>query len=156
MSEPTAMIEELTETPDRLESLTRGASDAALDHAAEAEWSTRTVLAHLRDDEFMVTRLRLVRMTTEEEPSLAPFDEQRWESTRHHHREAVDELIADFRLQREASLMILRSLEAKDWQRLGYQPEIGRFDVQRWVEHWLDHDEMHVAQIRAALSAKGD
>ena len=64
MSEPTAMIEELPETPDRLESLTRGASDAALDHAAEGEWSTRTVLAHLRDDEFMVTRLRLVRLLT--------------------------------------------------------------------------------------------
>ncbi len=146
----------LAATPDLLAAAVAGADDIALDATTPGEWSVRTVLAHLRDDEFMVSRVRLVRMTTEEEPSLAPFDEQRWESTRHHHREAVDELLADFRLQREASLMILRSLEADDWQRLGYQPEIGRFDVHRWVEHWLDHDEMHVAQIRAALSAKGD
>ena len=151
-----ALVAGIAATPDLVAAAVQGANDRALDATTPGDWSVRTVLAHLRDDEFMVTRLRLVRMTTEEEPSLAPFDEQRWESRRRRHREAVGELIADFRLQREASLMILRRLEADDWRRLGYQPEIGRFDVHRWLEHWLDHDEMHVAQIRAALKAKGD
>ncbi len=153
MSEPTAMIVELTETPDHLESLTRGASDAALDHAAEGEWSTRTVLAHLRDDEFMVTRLRLVRLLTEEEPLLVPFDETAWEANRWRSREALDELLADFRTQREASLMVLERVSGAEWERPGTQPEIGELTVRSWVENWLAHDRAHLAQIESTLGS---
>ena len=49
-------------------------------------------------------------------------------------------------------MMVLRRLEASDWLRTGMQPEYGAFDVHWWVEHWLEHDETHVAQISAALA----
>ncbi len=153
MSNPTAMIEELTETPDRLEALTRGALDAALDHAAEGEWSTRTVLAHLRDDEFMVMRLRLVRLLTEEEPLLAPFNETAWEANRWRRRDSLDELLADFQMQREASLMVLERVSGADYERRGTQPEIGELTVRSWIDHWVEHDETHVAQIESTLAA---
>ena len=147
-----SLIEGLAATPDRLEAATRGADDGALDAAPDGEWSARTVLAHLRDDEFMVTRLRLARMTVEEHPTLAPFDEGAWASSRWSDRDGLQELLSDFRLQREASMMVLRRLEASDWLRTGLQPELGAFDVHWWVEHWLEHDETHVAQITAALA----
>ncbi len=147
-----SLLEGLAATPDRLEAVTRGADDGALDAAPAGEWSARTVLAHLRDDEFMVTRLRLARMTVEEHPTLAPFDEGAWASSRWSGRDGLQELLSDFRLQREASMMVLRRLEASDWLRTGSQPELGAFDVHWWVEHWLEHDETHVAQITAALA----
>ncbi len=151
-----SLIEGLAATLDRLEALVRGAADNALDAAPEGEWSARTVLAHLRDDEFMVMRLRLERMTVEDHPTLTPFDEKAWAASRWQGRDTVDELLADFRLQREVTMMILRRLEDDDWRRTGLQPEFGDFDVHWWVEHWLEHDETHLAQISAVLGqAKG-
>ena len=152
-----SLLEGLAATPDRLEAVTRNADDDALDAAQQGQWSARTVLAHLRDDEFMVTRPRLERMTVEEHPTLAPFDESAWAAARWRGRDTLQELLADFRLQREASMMILRRLEGDDWLRDGLQPEYGAFDVHWWVEHWLEHDETHIAQLSAVLAkAKGD
>ncbi len=150
--ETPSLLRGLAATPDRLEALVRGAADNALDAAPEGEWSARTVLAHLRDDEFMVMRLRLERMTVEDHPTLAAFDEKAWAASRWKGRDTVDELLADFRLQREVTMMTLRRLEDDDWRRTGLQPEYGAFDVHWWVEHWLAHDETHVAQISSALA----
>ncbi len=147
-----SLLERLAATPDRLETLVRGAGDGVLDAAPDGEWSARTVLAHFRDDEFMVMRSRLVRMTVEDHPTLTPFDEKAWAASRWKGRDTVDELLADFRLQREVTMMLLRRLEGDDWKRTGLQPEIGAFDVHWWVEHWLEHDETHIAQISSALA----
>ena len=151
-----SLLEGLAATPDRLEALVRNAGDDALDIAQEGEWSARTVMAHLRDDEFMVGRLRLERITVEDHPTLAPFDEKAWAASRWRGGDTVDELLADFRLQREASMMVLRRLEGDDWLRKGLQPEYGAFDVHWWVENWLEHDETHIAQITAALAGAKD
>jgi hypothetical protein len=150
------LLEALSATPDRLEALTRDAGDVALDAAPEGEWSARTVLAHLRDDEFMVMRLRLERMMVEDNPSLAPFDERAWAARRWKGRDALPELLADFRLQRDATLMLVRRLEGDNWLRTASQPEYGAFDVHWWAEHWLEHDETHVAQIGSALTEAKD
>ncbi len=155
--DPAALIEGLAATPDRLEALLRDIpDDAALDREpAPGEWSARTVLAHLRDDEFMVGRLRLERMAVEDEPALAPFDEKAWARDRWTGRDALPDLLADFRAQRDASLHILRRLTPDDWRRPGTQPEYGRFDIHYWVENWLDHDDTHMAQVQATLAAAG-
>ena len=147
-----SLVEDFAATPDRLEALLSGVGAAALDAAAGDDWSARTVLAHLRDDEFMVMRLRLERMIVEDHPTLAPFDEKAWAASRWNGRDRLQELLGDFRLQREATLMILRRLQDDDWLRTGLQPEYGDFDVHFWVEHCLEHDETHIAQIQSALA----
>ncbi len=147
-----SLLEGLAAIPDRLEAATRNTDDGALEAAPDGEWSARTVLAHLRDDEFMVMRLRLARMIVEEHPTIAPFDERAWADSRWSGRDGLQELLSDFRLQREASMMVLRRLETSDWLRTGLQPEYGAFDVHWWVEHWLEHDETHAAQISSALA----
>lgn len=151
-AEITALISSLASTPARLAETTASASDEQLDRAAPGEWSTRTVLAHLRDDEFMVMRLRLERMLVEEAPSLAPFDEKGWSDSRFRGRDGLDELLADFRVQRAASLGILQMMTDEQWRRTGFQPEYGEFDIHWWVQHCLEHDNDHVAQIRNTLA----
>ncbi|MFQ5382585.1 MAG: DinB family protein [Dehalococcoidia bacterium] len=146
------VIAELAAVPDRLARAIAPASDAALDSAPEGEWTARTVLAHLRDDEFMVMRLRLERMLVENEPELAPFDERAWAVSRNTSRDSRDDLLSDFRTQRGASVAILKTLAPDDWRRVGHQPEIGSFDIHWWLEHWLDHDNNHLAQIESALA----
>jgi hypothetical protein len=149
--DPATLIAGLAATPDRLEALLRDADAPALDAAPPGEWSARTVLAHLRDDEFMVGRLRVERMAVEDHPALTPFDEQAWAASNWNAGDPAPDLLADFRAQRQATLLILRRLQDSDWRRTGFQPEIGEFDLLWFVEHWLDHDENHLAQIAAAL-----
>jgi hypothetical protein len=152
MTDTDAMIDELAATADRLRELTRGAAGSTLDAQAPGEWSARTVLAHLRDDEFLVMRLRLERILVEDQPSLAPFDEQAWEAHRWRGRDGLVELLDDFDLQRAASIAILRRVEGDIWQRSGLQPEYGTLTVRTWLDHWLGHDKMHLAQIARSLS----
>lgn len=154
--DPATLIEALTATPGRLEAIARGAADDALDRAAPGQWSARTILAHLRDDEFMVARLRLERMLVEDNPTLTPFDERAWAASRWTGRDALPDLLSDFRAQRDASLLILRRLQRDDWRRTGIQPEYGRFDIHRWVEHWLEHDENHLAQLQTTLAGSDE
>ena len=145
------LIATLEATPRLLAELVATGGDAAFDKAWPGEWSPRTVLAHLRDDEFMVTRLRVVRMLVEQTPMLMPFNETEWERTRYTGRDSLDELLTDFAEQRAASLQILRRLTPEQWQRPGYQPEYGELTIATWTEHWVEHDQTHINQIRAGL-----
>ena len=147
------LITDFAAIPDRLDEAITPATDDQLDSAPEGEWTARTVLAHLRDDEFMVGRLRLERMLIESEPDLAPFDEKAWAGSRYTGRDSREQLLADFRIQRQASVAILNTLGPGDWRRTGLQPEYGSFDIHWWLEHWLDHDNTHLAQISTTLSA---
>ena len=96
-------------------------------------------------------RLRLERFLAEELPQLAPFDERAWAGERWRGRDSTAELLADFAVQRQASIMILERLGDADWERRGFQPEPGEFDLAWWVEHWLEHDREHLAQIQSSL-----
>jgi hypothetical protein len=149
-----ALIETLRRTHPTLVRLTAALPDAALDfRPAPAEWNVREVLAHLVDDEMKVMRLRMERIVTEDHPHLAPYDEKQWYATRNTARDARDELLADFDLQRAASLGMLDMLCESDWAREGYQPEYGAFSAESWLEHWVEHDTTHLGQVEATLGA---
>jgi len=148
------LIEALRRTHPTLAQLTAGAPDAALDfRAAPEEWTVREILAHLVDDEMYVMRTRLERIIKEDRPTLAPHDEQKWYASRNTTRDALPELLADFAVQRAASLGILDMLRASDWAREGYQPEYGTFTAEGWLARWAEHDAVHLRQIEATLAA---
>ncbi len=145
----------LEATVPALNELVATLDDAALDYrGAPDEWSIREILAHLVDDEIYVMRLRVERIVKEDQPHLAPHDEKRWYATRNTTRDALDQLLADFRLQREASLAMLHMLREQDWARTGTQPEYGTFTAEGWLDHWAEHDTVHLEQIRRALETQ--
>ena len=146
------LIDILEATPSILEGIVASADEAQFDKAWAGEWTPRVVLAHLRDDEYLTMRMRLERMLAEEQrPLLMPFDETGWAANRWTGRDALPELLTDFREQRAASIQILRRLEGDNWQRVAYQPEIGELTVRTWTEHWVEHDQTHINQLRAGL-----
>ncbi len=146
-------IETLRQTHPALVRLTSGLSDAALDfRAAPDDWTIREILAHLVDDEIYVMRTRMERIIKEERPDLAPHDEQKWYASRNTTRDALNDLLADFAVQRAASLGIVTMLRDADWAREGYQPEYGVFTAETWLGHWTEHDTVHLRQIEQRLA----
>ena len=148
------LIGQLQQTPVTLRTMTTSLSEDALDFRPTLQdWSSREILAHLVDDEMFVMRTRLERIVKEDEPHLAPHDEQHWYATRNTARDALGELLDDFALQRAASMNIITLLRASDWQRMGFQPEYGRFTAAAWLERWVEHDHVHLKQIADNLAA---
>jgi hypothetical protein len=144
----------LTTTEATLRRLTGHLDDAALDfRPAPDAWTVREILAHLVDDEAFIMRQRLERIAKEERPHLAPHDEQHWYANRNTERDARDELLTDFQVQRAASLNATQLLRPTDWQRVGFQPEYGEFTAEEWLKRWANHDNVHVDQIEQTLNA---
>ena len=144
------LIQQLAATPKALAHLVAEASDAQLDAAAAGEWSARTILAHFRDDEYLCLRAAATRMLAEDRPELYFIDGADWEPGRNRTRDRKDWLLADFALQRQASLAILRGLRPEDWGRLGRRD--GReFTLEQLLGVWVRHDREHVAQLEKAV-----
>ncbi|MDZ7728858.1 MAG: DinB family protein [Dehalococcoidia bacterium] len=59
--------------------------------------------------------------------------------------------MADFALQRQASLNLLRRIAVPEWDREGRHEVNGRLTVADWVEHWAEHDAEHIRQLELAL-----
>lgn len=49
-------------------------------------------------------------------------------------------------------MMVLRRLQDADWRRTADHPEFKVFDAHWWLEHWVEHDREHLAQIKDALA----
>ncbi len=154
MSDRATIIHQLMETPAKLRELTAASADSEIDfRTSEGDWSVREVLAHLVDDEMFVMRNRLERIASEDNPHLQPHDEQHWYATRNTSRDELSMLLDDFATQRAASVNIMVFLRDDDWRRVGFQPEIGSFSAEKWLDHWIEHDQVHLAQIAANLAA---
>ena len=148
------LLRTLEETHQTLVSLPTSLDDSALDfRPSTGEWSIREILAHLVDDEMYVMRTRVERVVKEDHPHLAPHDENKWYQTRNTTRDQLSELLADFSLQRRASLGMLHPLRDSDWMREGFQPEFGDLTAEGWLKRWVDHDTVHLRQIETNLAA---
>jgi hypothetical protein len=145
-------IDRLGETPKAVAYLVADASDERLDaQPAPREWSARTVMAHLRDDEFLCMRVCVERALAEENPEVMLVDGADWVGTRNRNRERKEWIAADFALQRQATISILRSLREEDWQRRMHHAQYGEFSISRFLDSWLEHDAEHIAQLESLL-----
>ncbi|MBI5949633.1 MAG: DinB family protein [Chloroflexi bacterium] len=149
-------LDRLAATPKRLAHLVAEASDAVLDAAPPGEWSARTVLAHFRDCEVLADGMRLARMLAEEAPVFADFDEAAWAANRNRSRDHKAQLLGDFALHRQATLLIFAGLRPEDWERTGSHPMRGAFTVRTWVDQWLEHDLGHLDQLERLLGETVD
>lgn len=144
------LLEELAATPGTLAHLVAESSDLELDRTPPGGWSARTILAHFRDDEFLCSRSALERVLALETPELTYIDGADWEPGRNRSRDRKEWLLADFALQRQATLGILRMLRAEDWERAGTRGGT-RITVREIVRVMVRHDVEHVHQLEAAL-----
>jgi hypothetical protein len=149
------LIEQLAATPSALAHLVAEADDAALDAAAPGQWSARTILAHFRDDEYLCTRVALERMLAEEQPELRFIDGADWEPRRNRERDRKEWLLADFALQRQASLGVLRLVSASQAQRTGRRD--GReLTIEQLLGVWTRHDREHLTELERLIGETVD
>jgi hypothetical protein len=132
-----------------LEAALANITDAELDHPApDGGWTARQVVHHLADSE-ATAYVRLRRLIAEDDPLIQGYDEPEYARRLHYDRPIASSL-AVLRGVRAASLDLLESLTAAEWQRTGTHAESGAYSVDRWLEIYAAHSHDHAAQIRAA------
>lgn len=150
-----ALIAELAATPSRLAHLVAELDDTALDAAEPGQWSPRIILAHLRDDEFLCMRTSLERILAEDRPELRFIEGEDWAPRRNRTRDRKEWLLADFALQRQASLGILRMLEPRDLARVGTR-EGQEVSIERLVRAWVRHTSEHLAELERLIGESAE
>ncbi|MEO9255101.1 MAG: DinB family protein [Tepidiformaceae bacterium] len=144
-------LDSMLTTQDVLAALVVEASDELLDFAPDEQWTARTVLAHLRDHEYLSMRPALERALAEDVPEIYFIEDAEWAARHDPTHETREQLLAAFALQRRTSLSILRALRPQEWQRGIRHTTLGAFTIDRLVDLWLEHDARHIAQIEALV-----
>jgi hypothetical protein len=149
-------IRELDRFPKRLKDAVKSLSPEQLDTPyRDGGWTVRQVIHHLADSHMNAfCRLRLA--LTEENPTIKPYDQDRW-------AQLVDSRTADikFSLNLLAALhkrwtLLLKTLEKEEFIRTFHHPEEGRdMPLYESTALYAWHSYHHLAHITGLKERKG-
>jgi uncharacterized damage-inducible protein DinB len=118
---------------------------------AQREWSATEVLSHVLDAEVTLA-FRIRKLAAEPGGVIVAWDQEKWTDGLRHQRGDARILLAAYAALRAANLDQIRRLTPAQRSAAGRHPEYGRLRVNEMLEHWAEHDLIHLAQIRAALA----
>ncbi len=147
----------LAETAPALQALAAGQSLEVLRFRPAAdEWSAAEVICHLRDVDREVHLPRLQSLIGQEEPFMPGVVSDDWVKERDY--QAQDPLAALAALHRSRAELLALLPPAGDpiWERRGRHTFFGPTSFWELVCLVLEHDELHVTQVRETLAAASE
>jgi hypothetical protein len=140
-------LEVLSRMIPSLEARVAGLSEADLRRPEKpGKWSIVQVLAHLADsDHVQGYRWRL--MLAEDEPTIQPYDQDRWAAALKYEALDPSEAFDEFRALRTRNLRLARSLSPAELNRTCLHPERGRETIEYVLRLVAGHDVLHLNQI---------
>jgi hypothetical protein len=138
-------------TAKELERLIKKVSTAKLrKRPAPERWSVSEILAHLADAEIVGGfRMRLI-LGSPGTPIIA-FDQDKWAISGHYDTCDPRKSLQQFRVLREANLVLLKSLKPEQWKDYGMHSERGQESIEHMVRMFAGHDINHLQQIEKIL-----
>jgi len=146
--EPVQIINRLDDNRDVFEGLINGISEAHARWKPSTDaWSIVEVMAHMADEEREDFRTRLHLILTSPRADWPPIDpEGRVVECRYNERD-LEDVLADFLLERKKSISWLQALESPDWTVSHTHRVLGRFSAGQMLANWLAHDYFHIRQL---------
>ena len=114
----------------------------------EGGWSVRQIVHHFADSQlnwYVRTKLTL----TENEPTIRPFDGDRWSELEDARGASVEPSLVLLKGLYERWVPLLESLTPKEWSRQLYHPERGWLTLGDTLPMHAHHGLHHTAQITA-------
>ena len=150
-----ARIEKIRSFPAQLEALVEYLDDDdLLGRPLDGEWSVQQIVHHLADSH-MNAYIRTKLMLAEDNPTLKPYDQEKWAEMIDTATVNIDESLLILRGLHRRWTRILDSLEDADWSRTGIHPEIGQITLEDILKTYSDHGDLHIEQINRTLAAQG-
>jgi FMN phosphatase YigB (HAD superfamily) len=117
----------------------------------EGEWAPLEILCHLRDLEIEVNQPRFRRVLEEQEPFIPHADTDHLAEERDYVSQTPHLCQGSFSEARRATIDMLSGIDTADWERLGRHSLFGPTSLQELVRVVVDHDLIHLDQLRRAL-----
>ncbi len=145
-----ALISRFREGYVEVERAVSGLTDDDLDRRGlNGGWTPRQVVHHLADSE-ATAYVRLRKLIAEDEATIQAYDEPEF-ARRLHYDRPIGSSLAVLKAVRAASLELLESLTADEWDRRGTHAESGAYSVEDWLRIYAGHSHDHATQIREAV-----
>jgi hypothetical protein len=135
-------------SPKEIAASVSGLPDKILRYKPLADkWCILEVLGHLADIEIVYAH-RFRQMLADENPVIAPMDQDAWAQHLDYMETPAPELIALYGLNRHHTLQLLRRLKPSDLEKSAYHPELKQdVTVADYVEKMGTHGAGHLTQI---------
>jgi hypothetical protein len=117
--------------------------------AAPDAFSLKENVLHMRDVDVEGYEKRVIRILSEDDPSLADFDGARIARERSYNAQLVVPPLEAFTASRARSIARLRAIKPADLGRTSQLEGIGRVTLQQLLDRWSQHDSEHLAEKTA-------
>jgi len=143
------LIDQIAETPLRLRRAVEGLTAEQLDtEYRPGGWTVRQVVHHVPDSH-LNSYIRFKLALTEEEPTIRPYDEDRWARLEDSRITPIETSLDLLEALHERWVVLLRSLRTEDFRRTFRHPALGTISLDKNVALYAWHGRHHVAHITA-------
>jgi len=141
-------IAQLERNKDVIYALMNGCTDAEYDwKATPMRWNLLEIICHLYDEEREDFRTRFINVVETPDNRPPSFDPVAWVTERAYASQNFEEKLAEFLLERDKSIDLLKNLENPNLSQ-GYDyAAYGHVDGLFFLTNWLAHDYLHIKQI---------
>jgi len=117
-------------------------------------WTVRQVVHHLPDSH-MNTYIRFRLALTEDEPTIKPYDQERWAVLEDARTAPLELSLSLLESLHQRWVILLRSLPAQDFARTFRHPEMGVVSLDKYLALVAWHGRHHIAHITSLRDRMG-
>jgi hypothetical protein len=151
----TQFLDDIEQTPARMEAAVRGLSEEQLDTPYRDEgWTVRQVVHHVPDSH-MNSYMRFKLALTENEPMIRPYMENLWAELPEAKTAPIALSLALLSSLHARWMLMLRGLSAEDWKRTFRHPELGLMTLEKNLALYAWHGRHHVAHVTGLRERMG-
>jgi uncharacterized damage-inducible protein DinB len=148
-------IQDIADAPSQLRAAVQGLSVAQFDTPYRpGGWTLRQVVHHLPDSH-LNSYVRFKLALTEEEPTIKPYDEQRWAELSDTIQTPPEVSLDLLESLHRRWVVLLRSLSPTDLARTFKHPESGQQSLERTLALYSWHGRHHIAHITSLRTRMG-
>ena len=115
-------------------------------------WSVHEHFVHVTDSE-VNSYVRCRRLIAEQGESLMAYDENLWASSLDYHGQSIQGALELFKLLREQSYALIKTLPEDVWSHTGIHTVDGEMSLDDWLDTYSRHVPEHIGYMRENLEA---
>lgn len=115
-------------------------------------WSVHEVILHCADSETNA-HMRIRYLLAEADPLIVGYDQDNWARILDYHALPLEPALTTIEAVRANTVPLLRSLPESAWKKSGRHTEHPIYGVEKWMELYAEHLEVHARQIERNMDA---
>ena len=141
------LIEDIAQTPAALRAAVNGLSPERIETPyRDGGWTVRQVVHHVPESH-MNAYIRFKLALTEDEPTIKPYEEDRWAKLSDVQSTPLEVSLSLLELLHDRWVRVLKSIRPEEWKRSFKHPELGVVPLEKNLCLYSWHGRHHVAHI---------